>query len=384
MDRVDVKPELLRWARNRSGVKVDALVRKFPKYNEWETGEARPTLRQLRMFAKATHAAIGDLFLSTPPKEETLVPDFRAKGDATSNPISIDLRDMIYLCLLRQDWYQKYSRMEDVDPVAFVGSAGLDDDIETVAADIRKTLGIGLEERKNLPTWTDTLRRIIDMADAMGVLVMVSSIVRSNTQRRLDLNEFRGFALPDNRAPLIFINSAGPKAAWLFTLVHELVHIWLGQAAISDARMDSQPTHDIERWCSRVAVEVLVPLAALRDVYKNDAPISDELIRLAQQFKVSTPIVLCRIRDACWLTDAEFRDAYGIELKKTKHPGRGKGESDGNFYNMHFMRVGKRFTHAIIADTVGQKTPFTESFYLLGLRRMAVFDELARRLGVIP
>ncbi len=380
MNRVRVKPELLRWARKRAGVEVDALVSKFPKYSEWETGDEQPTLRQLEQFANVTHAAIGDLFLSKPPEEKVPIPDFRTMGNAPSGPISVDLRDTIYLCMLRQDWYRKYARMEEVNPVDFVGSAEIDDDVEAVAADIRETLGLDLDERRNLPTWTAALRQLIDKADAVGVLVMVSGVVGSNTKRTLDPNEFRGFALPDDLAPLIFINGVDTKAAQMFTMAHELAHIWLGQAAISDARMDSPPTHDIERWCNRVAAEVLVPLSALRREYRNDAPLSDELSRLARRFKVSTLVILCRIRDARWLADATFREAYDAELKKTKPP---KREGGGNFYNTHFMRVGKRFTHAIIADTLGGKTPYTESFYLLGFKKMTAFDELARRLGVI-
>lgn len=380
MNGVNVKPELLRWARKRAGVEVDALVSKFPKYSEWETGDVRPTLKQLERFANATHAAIGDLFLSKPPEEKILIPDFRAIGNAPSGSISINLRDTIHLCMLRQDWYGKYARMEEVDPVAFVGSARLGDDVETVAADIRERLGLDLDERKSLPTWTVALRQLIDKVDAMGVLVMVSGVVGSNTRRKLDPSEFRGFALPDDLAPLIFINGADSKAAQMFTLVHELAHIWLGQAAISDAHMDSLPAHDIERWCNRIAAEVLVPLAVLRDEYKDDVPLSEELSRLARRFKVSTLVVLCRIRDARWLTGARFHDAYDAELEKTKPP---KQEGGGDFYNTHFMRVGKRFTHAIIADTLGGKTPYTESFYLLGFKKMAVFDELARRLEII-
>lgn len=380
INRVDVKPELLRWARERAGVDVDALVGKFPKYIAWETGEERPTMKQLEKFATATHAAIGDLFLSKPPKEKNLVPDFRTIGNAPPGSISINLRDTIYLCMLRQDWYRKYARMEGVDPVVFVGSAGPDDGIEAAAADIRETLGIDLDERKNLPTWTAALRQLIDKADAMGVLVMVSGVVGSNTKRKLDPNEFRGFALPDDLAPLIFVNGVDTKAAQMFTLVHELAHIWLGQAAISNARMDSPPTHDIERWCNRVAAEVLVPFTALRQEYKKDALLSDELSRLARRFKVSTLVILCRIRDARWVTGAEFRDAYESELKKAKPS---KQEGGGNFYNTHFMRVGKRFTRAIVADTLGGKTPYTESFYLLGFKKMDVFDELARRLEII-
>ena len=103
--------------------------------------------------------------------------------------------------------------MEGEEPRAFVGSASPESDVKAVATDIRVALRLDLEERRALPTWTDALRRFVEMADMLGVLVMVSGIVGSNTRRRLDPDEFRGFALADDLAPLIFINGADTKAA---------------------------------------------------------------------------------------------------------------------------------------------------------------------------
>ena len=147
----------------------------------------------------------------------------------------------------------------------FVGSARLEDDAVEVASRMRRALGLDLEERRRLSTWTEALRRFIEQADALGVLVMVSGVVGSNNRRRLDPQEFRGFALADPLAPLIFINGADTKAAQMFSLAHELAHIWLGQSAVSDAEARATPNQAVERWCNRIAAELLVQLGALRD-----------------------------------------------------------------------------------------------------------------------
>ena len=135
----------------------------------------------------------------------------------------------------------------------FVGSASIRDDIVLTAARIRGTLGFDLEERARMSTWEDALRHFITQADDAGILVMCSGIAKSNTHRALDPEEFRGFSLADPTAPLLFINGKDTKSAQMFTLAHELAHVWLGESALTDAHAASTPSLEIERWCSRVA-----------------------------------------------------------------------------------------------------------------------------------
>ena len=161
----------------------------------------------------------------------------------------------------------------------FVGSAGLEDDVVEIAATMRHRLGLDLEERRQLSTWTDALRRFIEQADTLGVLVMVSGVVGSNNRRRLDPQEFRGFALVDPLAPLVFVNGADTKAAQMFTLAHELAHLWLGESGISDAEARATPDQGVERWCNRVAAELLTPLAEFRGEFDDHANLQDELQR---------------------------------------------------------------------------------------------------------
>lgn len=161
-----------------------------------------------------------------------------------------------------------------------------------VARTIGQALGFNLEKRRQMPTWTEALRRFIQQADSFGIMVMVSGIVGSNTRRPLDPKEFRGFSLSDPLAPLVFINGKDTKAAQMFTLAHELAHIWLGETALSDVGPVTVPSYKVEVWCNLVAAELLVPLSALRKAHESGNSLREELDRLARWFKVSTPVIL--------------------------------------------------------------------------------------------
>jgi transcriptional regulator with XRE-family HTH domain len=222
-ERVAVKPTLLRWARDRAGLQVEQLARRFPRLSRWECGDLRPTRKQLERFAKATHAPLEHLLRPAPPVERVPIPDLRAPGNPRIGQPSANLLDTLSLCRQRQDWYHDFARSRGDKPLALVGSASVRNDIAATAAAMRAALGLDMEERRNIPSWEKTLRRCIDQADALGILVMVNGVVGNNNYRRLDPNEFRGFALVDARAPLVFINGADAKPEQVFTLGHALL-----------------------------------------------------------------------------------------------------------------------------------------------------------------
>ena len=379
MNRVPVQPALLRWARERGGYDANALTGRFPRLEEWERGDAQPTLKQVEAFAKATRTPVGLFFLEEPPIERVPIPDFRTVANIHVGHPSPDLLEIVFLCQQRQDWYRDFAVSMHEPTLDFVGSANLQDDIVEIAATMRHILRFDLKERPRLATWTDALRHFIGQADALGVLVMASGVVGSNNRRRLEPREFRGFALADPLAPLIFINGADTKAAQMFTLAHELAHLWLGQSAVSDTEARTAPDQEVERWCNRVAAELLVPLAVLRNEIDGRADLQDELQRLVRHFKVSTLVILRRIHDAGRLTRDELWEAYDAELARLRKMPKGSG---GDFYLTLGARVSKRFARAMVVSTLEGRTAFTETFRMLGLKKMATFNELGRSLGV--
>lgn len=380
MLRVEVKPEMLRWACERAGFDLAELAHRIPKLTSWDRGETRPTLKQLERFAKATRTPVGYLFLTEPPIERIPIPDLRTVGGGRIARPSPDLLDTIYICQQRQEWYRDFARSIGEASLPLVGSADLSSDVEATAARMRSTLGFDLDERRRFPTWTEALRRFIEQADAVGVLVMVSGIVANNTRRRLDPEEFRGFALADDLAPLVFINGADTKAAQMFTLAHELAHLWLGESALSDVGPLSSPSQRTEAWCNRVAAEFLVPLATFRDAYREDAAIRPEADRLARMFKVSTLVILRRIHDAGGITRDQLRYAYAEELDRLRAVPRASG---GDFYLTQAARVGKRFARALVGSTLEGQTLHRDAFRLLGFSKLATFRDLGQSLGVV-
>ncbi|MDA8116950.1 MAG: ImmA/IrrE family metallo-endopeptidase [Actinomycetota bacterium] len=377
---VPVRPAMLTWARQRSRQDADELIRRFPDLPAWEAGTKQPTLKQLEKFAQATHLPVGYLFLLEPPDETIPIPDFRTIGDIALGHAGPDLLDTIYQCQQRQEWYRDYARLHREPPVPFVGTFAVGSDVVGAAARMREMLEFSPDQRGN--SWSDALRRLVDEADRNGVLVMVSGIVGSNTHRRLDPDEFRGFAITDDLAPLIFVNGADTKAAQIFTLAHELAHIWIGESAVSDVDMASTPANVTERWCNQVAAEFLVPGSAIRNLRLDRNHLTGELESLARRFKVSTLVVLRRLFDADYFTASEYRSVFSAELSRIRRvmEDRGGG-TGGNFYNTQPVRVSKRFARALIVSTLEGQTLHRDAFQMLGLKKVSTFNELAARLG---
>ncbi|MHB8059855.1 MAG: ImmA/IrrE family metallo-endopeptidase, partial [Gaiellaceae bacterium] len=291
---------------------------------------------------------------------------------------SPDLLDTIFQCQQRQEWYREFAQVAHEDPISFAGSLAVATPVVEAAVRMRETLKFDVNDRgANL---TEAFRLLVERAEELSVLVMVSGVVGSNTHRKLDHHEFRGFALVDPLAAVIFVNGADTRAAQIFTLAHELAHVWLGQTALSDADLTVTPRVEAERWCNQVAAEFLVPLAAVSQEFDRGRPLTEELERLARRFKVSTLVVLRRVHDSGHFTWGEYRTAYEAELERILEILETRG-SGGNFYNTQPVRISKRFTQAVIISTLEGQTLHRDAFQMLGFKKYSTFQELSRRFG---
>ncbi len=380
--KITLSTTCLKWARERSGFSPAELAAKMQvdgtKVQAWEA-DGELTMAQADKLARVTHTPIGYLFLPEPPVERLPVRDFRTVATgAIANP-SPELLDTMNEALRRQNWYRQYAQSQGADPLTFIGSLSISGDIAAAVAHIRRSVTWDGSARAEATNWEQALSRQIEAVEAAGILVMRNGIVGNNTGRPLDVNEFRGFALSDLYAPLLFINVKDAKAAQMFTLAHELVHLFLGVSGVSNLAQTYAPSDSTEQFCNAVAAELLVPLAELRTQWSAAQSDPDALAWLGRRFKVSSLVVLRRLRDADILTDSVFQARYATELAQFDE-NRSVG-GGGSFYLALRSRLGRRFASAVVESVLEGNTLYRDAFQLLGVNSAENVRKLAEEVG---
>ncbi len=377
--RVEANPELLQWAIERAGDRRAALYEKFPKLEDWERGKSQPTLRQLENFAKAAYVPIGYLFLPEPPEEKLPVSDLRTLGNRRLTRPSPDLLDTIYAMQNRQAWLRE-DRVEcDAEPLDFVGSARRSDNPVAIGQEMRRTVGLVNDWAANVRSWQESIGELRRAIESIGVTVVLNGVVGNNTHRKLEVGEFRGFALSDDYAPLIFVNGSDSKSAQMFTLTHELAHIWLGESALTNAGLADNSTNAIEVWCDGVAAEFLVPGDELKALWKEIGHGEQPFRTAANTFKVSPIVAGRRAMDLGLVSRKAFFEFYNAYSEAEHRPLA--ASSGGDFYNTQNTRVGQAFALRVFRAAKEGRLSFKEAYALTGLHGGA-FQEYARRLGV--
>ncbi|MBU1782269.1 ImmA/IrrE family metallo-endopeptidase [bacterium] len=380
MNTISIKPELIRWARERSGITTNMLLKWFPKLELWERGEAMPTLQQLEGLAKKTFTPLGYFFLPKPPEEKLSIPDYRTISNAPVQRLSPNLLETVQIMQRRQTWMRDFLIEQGEKPLIFIGSVKLSDNPNHVATKIRKDVGLNSNWANQQATWTDALQTLRSAVEEMGILTVFNGVVGNNTHRKLDVEDFRGFVLSDKYAPLIFINSTDAKAAQMFTFVHELVHLWLDCNGVFNFQAMQPADHDVERFCDRVAAECLVPAQEL-STYWTEANQSDEPFQvLARRFKVSPLVCARRALDLGFIEKLSFIQFYQDYLSDERRKSA-KRPPGGNFYATQNMRIGHRFFEAVICATKEGRLLYRDAYQLTGLS-CQTFDKYAGLLEV--
>ena len=387
MAQVAISPDILEWARKRAGMPFETLSKRFKKYPFWLDGQGGPTFQQLETLANVLHLPVGMFLLPEPPKENLPLPDFRRMADGGSQRPSTELIDTIHICQRRQRWYREHVASSGATPLTFVGCADVGDQPAIVAGQIRKILKLEVGSRNETATWEEFLRQFIAFTREAGVLVMINGVVGNNTHRPLDPREFRGFAITDSFAPLVFVNGADTKSGQIFTLAHELAHIWVGKDGVSNNAADDLPEQlgpdsTVERFCNAVAAEVLVPMAQLSNM-ELPTDVDQAKAMIARTFRTSTLVALRRMKDLGRLSYDDFQDAYDAELDFLKRKVKQKKSSGGDFYNTMGARVDPHFASAVISAALEGQTLMGDAFELLNIKNSATFRQEARHLGVI-
>jgi Zn-dependent peptidase ImmA (M78 family) len=356
------------------------LEKRFPQLVLWQQGTRHPTLKQLEAFAKATHTPLGYLFLPEPPIEKIPIPDFRTLQEAPSRP-SPDLLDTIYAMQRRQDWLHQERIESESEPVD-VGTARLTDDPIAIGQEMRRVVGIGDGWAAEVSSWQEAVGDLRRRIEDLGIVAVINGVVGNNTHRKLRVEEFRGFALTDAYAPLIFVNGSDAKSAQMFTLAHELAHIWLGAEGEGVSGFEGlfPGGSKVEKFCDRAAAEFLVPAQELKEQWATIKRRQNPFEVAARYFKVSSIVIARRALDLRFIdrdTFFRFYNAY-VHREDTQHE---KKASGGDFYNNQNTRVGKLFAIHVLRAAMEGRIGFKQAYELTDLRGGA-FQEYAHRLGV--
>ncbi len=362
-------PELIQWAVGYSDLSLEEIYRRYPVLS---TDAPKFTLKQLQEFAKYIRAPFVNLFLGTIPEEEPLpIPDFRTKSDKIIKKPSLNLQNIIWVMEKRRGWMREYLISQQADTIPFIGSLANTKNPVTVTQKIREYLNIDIDWQKDLPSSDNALKHLREKIEELGVMVFLESGLNNTPRCRFDPEEFRGFVLLDDIAPLLFINSADSPTAQLFTLLHEFVHLCFGVGGLFDFEGDN----DKEKLCNNIAAEILVPKTLFLSQWKMQ---SGNIPSIARFFKVSSLVIARRARD-CRLISS---DSYGEFCDKQKEEGEmnkdGKS-SGGNFYNTKLYQLSQNFCYSVIIAVQHGNLMFRDAFSLLGLSGKT-FDTFSAKL----
>lgn len=357
---VNINPRILSWAISRADKSVEELAKALPKLPDWLEQKAVPTVKQLETFSKKVHLPFGYLFLQEPPKESIPFPYFRQGAKLTNSQVSLNVFDTILHIQQRQQWLSNYLKDEGGKPVPFIGRYDVSTSVSTIVEDIRRTLNLPTGWTMHCRTIEEAMRLLVERTEEAGVIVVINGIVGNSTRRRIDADECRGFVMVDDYAPFLFINNTDAEAAKMFTLVHELAHVWLGKSAGFDTNKMLPANDPVELLCDKVAAEFLVPQTAFESAWLTQ----QDFAVLARLFKVSKVVIARRALDLHKITKEQFFEWYKVWKLDWEQRSAAGG---GDFYNNQPNRVSLRFAALVERAVRTEKITYRDAYRLTGL-----------------
>jgi Zn-dependent peptidase ImmA (M78 family)/transcriptional regulator with XRE-family HTH domain len=357
-DKAYITPNVLKWARDSARMTEETAAAKvsvtIDKLKEWEAGTNHPTIRQAQMLAKAYKRPFALFFLPDVPRDFQPLQDFRKSGSKNLTTSSIFIIREIQQ---KQAWISDVYSENQEDKLAFVGRYSIKDNSQAVAKDILDTLKINPTSYKT----DNPIKEWIDAAEANGIFVSRTSFIHSRL--KLDSEELQGFAIADPHAPFVFVNSDDWNAPQLFTLVHELAHIWIAETGISN---EVEPDikhkdkfHPIELFCNEVAANALMPKEIVLSFDSTSFQTSKDVFKVAKQLGVSSFALLVRALNLNIISTPTYQKLkkqadidYAEYLKREAEKKAKQKEKDKpggpNYFLLQLNRNSRLFTQTVL------------------------------------
>jgi len=353
-----VTPSVMKWAREKAGYDIPTAAEKIRRpesdVEAWENGSDRPSMAQARRASEVYSRSLAVFYLPEPPKDFATLRDFRHMPSGQPREYSPELALLVRQVHVRQAWIRESLVGEKMPEVGFVGSVTSDVPPMKVAHSIRQDLSITPQEQMACPSRHAALRLWIDKAEEAGLFIC--------RQSGIECQEARGFVLVDAFAPFIYLNSTDALVAQLFTLVHELAHVWMGQPGLSNleglGRRARTPDAQVEVFCNRVAAEALVDQNVFAELWASaDAQLDlqQRVEWVSGKLKVSEEAVARRLMDRGQITVERYRELrsfYGERWRALRRRERARlRESPGgpSYYVVKVAAIGRSFTQTVAA-----------------------------------
>jgi len=359
--------EMLRWGRETAGLTIEDVARaeRLPPESlaAWERGEGTPSFAMLKRLAKRYKRPVMVFYLPEPPRDFSVVKDFRLLPANVSREFSPELRYAVRLAQERQAWASEQLEDEGVGKNPLVRTLTDSANFREEATRFRGRLGVSIRDQATCGNDFDAFRLWRERCEAEGVFVFQTS--------RVAVEEMRGCALVDQYAPVVMVNSRDAPTARIFTLIHEVAHILLGESAVTGGGtyvFSRSPTHNIEKLCNHFAAEVLVPANDFRSrVPPNWKTRDDEVIkRAASVYHVSRAVIGLRLVETGLASEAYLRSKWpSLQAKPTQRKDTSGGPPQ---HVLALSRTGSAFARLALSAFHSGEIHGGELASLLGMK----------------